>query len=340
MAIGERIRAIVATVQRWKPVRVYQHFAARRGPILAAGLSYQALFSVFAALWAVFSAAGIVIGANEDLRDALLDVIGTSVPGLIDRGDGGAIDPRDLFSASALGWAGAFATLVSLVTAIAWLGSARDAVRDIADLAAPPTNFLLLKLKDLGLAVAFGLALLVSAALSLGSTTLLAWVLDGVGIDDDSVLATVSARALGLLLAFVLDVAVLAALYRILAGVPIPARPLWQGAILGALALGVLKVLGSALLGGATSNPLIGAFAVVVGLLIWFNFVCQVILIGAAWVVVSATDQGVPLDPVGDRERRQAEARLRLEIEEQVRAEYEASLPRAVRWLARRRRRT
>ena len=340
MAIGERIRGIVAAIQKWKPVRVFQHFAARRGPILAAGLSYQALFSVFAALWAVFSAAGIVIGANEDLRDALLDVIGTSVPGLIDRGDGGAIDPADLFSASALGWAGAFAIVVSLVTAIAWLGSARDAVRDIADLAAPPTNFFLLKLKDLGLAVAFGLALVISAALSLGSTSLLAWVLDSVGIDEDSVLATISARALGLLLAFVLDVAVLAALYRVLAGVPIPPKPLWQGAILGAVALGVLKTLGSALLGGATSNPLIGAFAVVVGLLIWFNFVCQVILIGAAWVVVSATDQGVPLDPVGDRERRQAEARLRLEIEEQVRAEYEASLPRAVRWLARRRRRT
>jgi membrane protein len=340
MAIGERIRGIVAAVQKWKPVRVFQHFAARRGPILAAGLSYQALFSVFAALWAVFSAAGIVIGANEDLRDALLDVIGTSVPGLIDRGDGGAIDPADLFSASALGWAGAFAIVVSLVTAIAWLGSARDAVRDIADLAAPPTNFFLLKLKDLGLAVAFGLALVISAALSLGSTSLLAWVLDSVGIDEDSVLATISARALGLLLAFVLDVAVLAALYRVLAGVPIPPKPLWQGAILGAVALGVLKTLGSALLGGATSNPLIGAFAVVVGLLIWFNFVCQVILIGAAWVVVSATDQGVPLDPVGDRERRRAEARLRLEIEEQIRAEYEASLPRAVRWLARRRRRT
>ena len=250
------------------------------------------------------------------------------------------LTPSSVLTASALGWAGAFAIVVSLVTAIAWLGSARDAVRDIADLAAPPTNFLLLKLKDLGLAVAFGLALVISAALSLGSTTLLAWVLDGVGIDEDSVLATLAARVLGLLLAFVLDVAVLAALYRILAGVPIPPKPLWQGAILGAVALGVLKALGSALLGGATSNPLIGAFAVVVGLLIWFNFVCQVILIGAAWVVVSATDQGVPLDPVGDRERRQAEARLRLEIEEQVRAEYEASLPRAVRWLARRRRRT
>jgi membrane protein len=338
--LTERIQVIVARIQKWKPVRVWMHYGARRGPILAAGLAYQAIFSVFAALWAVFSVAGLIIGANAGLRDALFDVIGTSVPGLIDRGDGGAIKADDLFKASVLGWIGALGIGVSLFTALAWLSSARDAVRDIAELAAPPTNFLLLRLKDLGLAVAFGLALILSAALSLGSTSLLAWLLDTVGIDETSLAATLAARALGLVLAFALDVAVLAGLYRVLAGVPIPARPLWQGALLGAAALGVLKALGSALLGGATSNPLIGAFAVIIGLLIWFNFVCQVILIGAAWVVVSARDQGVPLDPIGDRDRRQAELRLRLEIEEEVRAEYEASLPRAVRWLARRRRRT
>lgn len=335
-----RIQLIVARIQKWKPVRVWTHYGARRGPILAAGLAYQAIFSVFAALWAVFSAVGIVIDANAGLRDALFDVLSTSVPGLIDRGDGGAIDPEELLSATVLGWTGALAIGVSLFTALAWLSSARDAVRDIAELAAPPTNFLLLRLKDLGLAVAFGLALIVSAVLSLGSTTLLAWILDALGLDEASVAGTVGARILGLALVFALDVGVLAGLYRILAGVPIPARPLWQGALLGAGALGILKALGSVLLGGASSNPLIQSFAVIVGLLIWFNFVCQVILIGAAWVVVSARDQGVPLDPIGDRDRRQAELRLRLEIEEQVRAEYEASLPRAVRWLARRRRRT
>jgi membrane protein len=338
----QRLQAIGARIRKLKPVRVFLHYTARRGPILAAGLSYQALFSVFAALWAVFSAAGLVIGANPDLREALLDVISTSVPGLFDRGEGdaGAIDPKDLFSAAALGWIGALAIGVSLFTALGWLASARDAVRDIAELASPTTNFLLLRLKDLGLAVAFGLALIVSAALSLGSTTLLAWILDSLGIDESSLGATLSARILGLVLAFILDVAVLAGLYRVLAGVPIPPRPLWQGALLGGLALGVLKALGSALLGGASSNPLIASFAVIAGLLIWFNLVCQVILIGAAWVVVSATDAGVPLDPVGDRRRRETEARLRLEIEDELRAEIEGSLPRAVRWLARRRRRT
>ncbi|MCU1418645.1 MAG: Ribonuclease [Schumannella sp.] len=335
-----RVQRLVARIQKLKPVRVWTHYGSRRGPILAAGLAYQAIFSVFAGLWAVFAVAGLVIGANPVLRNALFDVIGTSVPGLIDRGAGGAIKPDALLSASVLGWTGALAVGVSLFTALAWLSSARDAVRDIAQLAAPPTNFLLLRLKDLGLAVAFGLALIVSAALSIGSTSLLTWVLDSVGIDAKSVAAIVLARILGLVLAFVLDVAVLAALYRVLAGVPIPPRPLWQGAVLGGAALGVLKALGSALLGGASSNPLIASFAVIIGLLIWFNLVCQVIMIGAAWVVVSATDAGVPLDPIGERDRRQAELRLRLEIEEQVRAEYEASLPRAVRWLARRRRRT
>lgn len=334
-----RVKQLIARVQKLKPVRVWTHYGSRRGPILAAGLAYQALFSVFAGLWAAFSLAGLIIGGNPGLREALLRVISTSVPGLIDRGDGGAIDPADLFSAAVLGWTGALAVAVSLVTALAWLGSARDAVRDIAELAAPPTNFLLLKLKDLGLAVGFGLALMVSALLSAGSTAALSFVLGLIGVHDGSPAALVATRILGLLLAFGLDLVLLAALYRVLAGVPIPPKPLWQGAALGALALGVLKVLGSLLLGGASSNPLIASFAVIVGLLIWFNLACQVILVCAAWVVVSASDAGVPLDPIGERDRRQAELRLRLEIEEQVRAEYEAQLPRAVRWLVRRRRR-
>jgi membrane protein len=291
-------------------------------------------------VWAGFSVGGLVLRGNAGLRDGLYGVIATSVPGLIDRGNGGAIDPVALLAGEVLGWTGILALVAALITAIGWLAAARDAVRDIADLAAPPTNFLLLRLRDLGLALAFSVALILSAALSIGSTTALAWVLDGLGIDEHSMAATVSARALGLVLAFVLDIAVLAALYRVLAGVPIPAKPLWQGALLGALALGVLKALAGGLLTLTSSNPLLASFAVIVGLLIWFNLVCQVILIGAAWVVVSATDAGVPLDPIGDRRRREAEARLRLEIEEDVRAEIEGSLPRAVRWLARRRRRT
>lgn len=337
-ALTRRMQAIIARIQKFKPVRVVMHYTVRRGPILAAGLSYQAIFSVFAAVWAGFSVAWLVLGGSSELREGLFDVIATSVPGLLDRGEGGAIDPDDLLASGVLVGTGGLALIVALVTAIGWLAAARDAVRDIAELAAPPTNFLLLRLRDLGLALVFGVALILSGALSIGSTTALAWVLDGLGVGQHSMAATVAARAVGLLLAFVLDIAVLAGLYRVLAGVPIPPRPLWQGALLGALALGVLKALAGGLLTLTSTNPLLASFAVIVGLLIWFNLVCQVILIGAAWVVVSATDAGVPLDPIGDRRRREAEARLRLEIEEELRTEIEGSLPRAVRWLVRRRR--
>ena len=339
-ALVRRWRALVDRIQGLKPVRVIVHYTARRGPILSAGLSYQAIFSVFAAVFAGFSAAGLVLGGNFELREGLFDVISTSVPGLLDRGEGGAIDPDDLFAGAALGWAGLLALLVALATAIGWLASARDAVRDIAELAAPPTNFLLLRLRDLGLAVAFGVALILSAALSIGSTTALAWVLDSLGVDEDSMAATIVGPCSR-------------------SGARLRARPRGaRGALPGArrgtdpsppsLAGRSARRLRSRGAEGAwpagsstltSSNPLLASFAVIVGLLIWFNLVSQVILLGAAWVVVSATDAGVPLDPIGDRRRREAEARLRLEIEEELRAEIEGSLPRAVRWLARRRRR-
>ncbi len=146
-------------------------------------------------------------------------------------------------------------------------------------------------------------------------------------------------RIIGLALTFALDATVLAGLYRFLAGVHIPRGPLWQGALLGAAALGILKVLGASLLGGATKNPLLASFAVIIGLLIWFNLVCQVILIAASWVVVTATDRGVPLDPIGERRARDAEVRLRAELERQIRIEVEAELPPGVRWFVRRRHR-
>jgi len=229
--------------------------------------------------------------------------------------------------------------VAALFTTAGWFRSTRDAVRTIADLPAMPANIVLLRLRDAGVALAFGAGLLLSAALSLASTSALGWVLDLMGLDPASPVATIAARVTGLAVTLAFDTALLITLYRILAGVPIPARPLWQGALLGAVALDLLKIAGSTLLGGTPSNPILASFAVIAGLLLWFNLVSQVILIGAAWIVVGARDAGVPLDPAGDRERLQAELRLRLEIEEQVRAELEADLPRAVRWLARRKRR-
>lgn len=335
----QRFTALIDRVRSLKPVRVIMHYIAHRGPLLSAGLSYQAMFAVFGAIWVAFSVAGLVLSANPALSDALFALIAFSVPGLLDLGDGGAIDPQDLLSSSIFGWTGAIALGITLFIAIGWLSSMRDAIRELARLPSLPTNALLLRLRDLAFGVSFGLAMLASALVSLASSRVVIAALGWFGVGAASLEASFAVQVVGVLVVFVLDTVTLMVLFRVLAGVPIPRRPLLQGAALGAVALGVIKLLGTSLLGGADRNPLLASFAVIVGLLIWFNLINQVNLIAATWVIISATDAGTPLDPVGERERKAAEARMRLEIEREVRAEVEAALPAAARWLVRRRRR-
>ena len=296
MALMDRIAAVTAWVMKLKPVRVFLQYGAKGGPLLAGGLSYQALFAVFAAIWVGFAAAGFIIRANPQFEAAFLQLIATNLPGLISTdGTDGAIDASALFETSILGWTGAVAAVGLLVTALGWLASGRDAVRLIFGLPMPPTNLLLLKLKDLGLALAFGLALAISAALSVFSTAALDWVFTSLGISTRSMFAIVGARVVGLLVVVLLDVVILALFYRVVSGIAIPFRQLAQGVLLAGFALGVLQALGSVLLGGATRNPLLASFAVIIGLLIWFNLICQVILLGASWIAVSADDADVDL---------------------------------------------
>lgn len=294
----DRAMGLLTTVLQSRPVRVVQHYTAKRGPILASGLAFQAIFAVFAALWIGFAIAGVVIATNLGLRDSLIDVLAQTVPGLITTdSQEGIVDPEDLLAASvdALSWQGAIAAVVLLLAALNWLASAREAVRSIFDLPLLDQNVALLKLKDLGLAVGFGALLVLSAVLSVVSTLALDTVLEWVGIRD-STTSTVVGRIITLGVMFLLDAVVLAALYRVLAGVRIPLRRLRQGALIGAVALGGLKVLGNSLLGGASNNPLIASFAVFIGLLIWFNLVCQVVLAAAAWVAVGIKDDRIVLD--------------------------------------------
>ena len=182
--------------------------------------------------------------------------------------------------------------------------SGRDAVRTIFRLPNPVTNFFFLKAKDLVTAIAFSVVLLVSAALSVLSTAALDFVFSRFGVDSASVLPTVIARVIGLALVLVIDTATLAAFFRVVSAVKIPLRELIVGALIGGIALGALKALGSILIGNGSSNPLFAGFAVIIGLLIWFNFVCQVILISASWIAVSLSDRGIPLSPRRPHEMR------------------------------------
>jgi len=285
---------------------VFQHYTADGGGLMAAGMSYNAVFAVFAALWLVFSVAGFVIAGDKGLQGTLEDGINSAVPGLI--GENG-IDLDELLSAGTLSWTGAIALVGLLLTALGFLASMRDAVRRIFELPGDTTFFLLQKAKDLGLALGFGVLILISAALSVVSSATLQFIFDILSLDG-SIVAAVVIKAIGYVLVFAVDFVTVAAAFRILSAIRIPRKRLFAGAAIGAAGIGVLKAaFALGLIGGAGNNPLLAGFAVIIGLLIFFNFFCQVLLLSASWIEVGMADAGIDVRSLSPAELAVEEAK-------------------------------
>ena len=302
-----RFAPLIGWVRKLFVVRVFLYYSNAQGPLLASGLAFQAIFAVFAAVWVTFSVIGLVVAGDAHLQRPLIDFLADNVPGLIKSSSGsGAIDPKVLLSAGSFTFSGVIALIGVLVTAVSWLASARTAIRIIFDVPPSKTNFFLLKLRDLGVALGFSIALVISAALSVAGSAATGFVLHLLGISPNSLAGNIAGKSVSIALSFVLDAAILGALFRVLSGVRIPWRRLLGGVVVGAVALGALKVLGGSLLGVSKSNPLLASFAVILGLLIFFNFVCQVILLSASWVSVALDDRGLEIGAM-DHSRRPTE---------------------------------
>ena len=305
---SSRLAPLIGRAKKLFIVRVVLYYSNAQGALLASGLAYQAIFAVFAAVWVGFSVVGLVVAGNHQLQQPLIDLLATSVPGLIksSASASGAIDPKTLLNAGAFTLTGLIALVGVLVTALGWLSSARTALRIIFGVPQSKTNFALLKLRDLAVAAGFGVALVISAALSVAGSTATGLGLDIVGISPHSFLGNLVGKSVTITLSFLLDAVILGALFRVLSGVRIPWRRLMGGVVVGAVSLGVLKTLGGTLLGVSKNNPLLASFAVILGLLIFFNFVCQVILLSGSWVSVALNDRGLELGAM-NRSRRPTE---------------------------------
>ncbi|AXE54992.1 YihY/virulence factor BrkB family protein [Aurantimicrobium sp. MWH-Uga1] len=289
-------KALVWAQQR-RPYRVYKIYSAAGGNLLAAGMSFQALFATFAAVWVGFSLSGIYLHERPELKNAIIDFINTQIPDLIR--SGGPIDPHVLDSATSLGWTGGIAVLVVLYTAINWLNYVRTAVRTIFALPPSRLNFVLLKLYDLVLALGYGIFVVLTAALTVVVTNLANLIFPAIGIIDENGWGKIAFQIGGLVIVYFFDVVMLALMMNVLSGVPIPLRNLRDGVLLGALALTLLKVAGSFILTRTDSNPLLASFTVFIGLLIYFNFASRIYLFATSWVALSMQDEQVEVRDLG-----------------------------------------
>lgn len=305
-ALRERIDKVAAWWRATRPARALARFGAAGGGLLTGGIAYATLFSIFAALtlgWTVFAA---VLGRHEALRATVVQTIDRMLPGLVDaHGDGsGLIDPSQLRLSASVSIAGAVAIVALLLSAVSAVSALRTAVRAMLGAQDRP-NVVVGKLHELAGFAGIAVSVLVSAVLTLGLTTITGRVAGWLGHPG---LAGPTARALGVLVAFVVDAATFVLVVRVLAGQRPPRRDLAGGAAIAAVGLGVLRVLGtSAVSGSLRSSKALVPFALIVVLLAWVNLMARIVLTAAAWTADPPLVQAPP-PPAAEQARRLATA--------------------------------
>lgn len=310
-----RATSLTQKTLAWFPIRVWRHFLQTNGFLLGAGVSYQALFAVFAGIYVAFAGVGLWLGGSPEAVARLIDVINSYIPGLISE-EGGIVTPDQVqavatASSGVLGVTGLIALGALIWTAIGFVTYARRAVRDIFQLPYDRRSYLLLKARDLLAAFIFGIALVVGAGLSSMSTWAIGLVFGWFGLDPATDLVS-SLRVGSLIVSFALISSALAALFKFLAGASLRWRRIWPGSLLGGAAVTVL-LLGAGLLVSYTpSNPLLATFAIFVGLLLWFKIIGIIMLVAAAWIAISAMDRNVPLLEPSEADKLAAEHRALL----------------------------
>ena len=330
----QRATHITKATLAWFPIRVWRHFLINNGFLLGAGISYQALFAIFAAIYVAFAITGLWLGGNTDAVNAMIALINSYIPGLIS--DTGIVTPEQVqeiasSTTGVLGVTGIIALATVIWTAIGWVTYSRRGVRDIFGIPPDRRSYLLLKARDLLAAIVFGVALIVGAVLSSISSWALAWVLSLFGIDVGPGVLNSSIRIGSVIVSFALNAAALAALFRFLTGTSLRWRVIWPGALLGGGALTVLQLGAGLLLSYTPSNPLLATFAIFVGLLLWFKISGIIMLVAAAWIAVASKDKDIPILLPTEAERIAAEHQALL-LAAQVRLRTARDARRAAPW--------
>lgn len=280
-------RALIERLKASRPYTAWKRYGDANGDLLAAGVGYFAFFSVFPALALAFAAFGFVLRGRPELLDSIAEYLNGVLPGMVRTADNpegviGLTTPQT----STLTITSVISVATLLMSGLGWIGALRSGIRGIFGVGAPQGNAITSRLRDVGVLLSLGVGIAASAILTsvVGglAAQLAGWI--GAGVTEGAV------AVVGLLLGVAFDFVLMAFLLRLLAGVSLSLRQVRDAALVGAVVLTLLKYFGGLLIARATSNPLLGAVVVAVGLLFWLNLMSRVTLLSAAW---AANDAGV-----------------------------------------------
>ncbi|WP_018653589.1 YihY/virulence factor BrkB family protein [Actinomadura flavalba] len=273
--------------------RSYTRYQDKRGDRLAAALTNYGFLSFFPILALAYALLGYLVFVSQSARDLFLDAINSLLPGLADQIQVEQI-AQSRTAAGLIGLAGL------LFTGLGWVQVLRESLREMwGNPPKPERNFVVNKLIDAGVLLYLGVMLMLSVAVSALAGTATHAALSFVGLDHVTGLGTLL-RGLSLAVAIFFDTLIFLMFFARLSGTRASWRSILRGALFGAIGFEILKQIASLLLAGTTANPVYAGFAVLIGLVVWINFVSRYILYAAAWtstrteVLRADTDRPVP----------------------------------------------
>ncbi len=285
----DRLKALFATARSRVPgldhlIRAGGRYQADTGDRLAAGITYFFFLSIFPILLLTVSILGYVYGDQAPMKvtNALSNSLGPELTTQI----------SDVLTNSkrAVGIVG----IVGLLYAgLGFVDALRNGIRTIWHQNVQAGNFLVKKLRDsltlIGLLGTIFGSVLVTGFLTGFTGTLLSYL-----SIDNTAPARLFTRLLSYAATLVLDLALFSYLFSRLPKVRAQFPRVLKPALFGAVGFELLKSIGGIYVARTTSNQATyGAFAVVVGLLLFLYLLSRLILFTAAFAVTAKGDSDV-----------------------------------------------
>jgi len=302
MGVGDTVKGAAAQARRRRPsvdhlVRAYGRYAADGGGRLAASVALPGFLSFFPLIALAFFVLGFVVSGSTDAQRSILDATKDYLPGLLCSGkvagyacpQKGGIDVDSLVKARTA--AGLIGVVGLLLAGTGWVDALRNALRSVWHQNVQAGNIVVRKLRDVGILAGLGIGLLLSVAVSGIANYATGAVLDLVGFHG--FLANLLVKLIGYAVSIAVNLALFLFLFAGLPKVQSPVRRVARGALFAAVGFLLLQLVGAVYIKHTTGNAVYGAFATIIGLLIWINLVCQFTLFCAAWTVTAPFDSDV-----------------------------------------------
>lgn len=278
--VGPIVVRLMAT-HAW---RSYERLDRVKWTRLAAAMTFISFVALFPLLTVAAAIAAATLSTAR--QNELEDKIAEQVPGISEQ-----LNIDGLVQNA--GTVGLIAGAVLLFTGIGWVGSMRECLRAVWELPEDEGNPVLRTVKDTGVLVGLGGAVLITLAASTVASAAVGWIARGLGVDEagwGAVLLRVAAFGVAVLADFLVLLYVL----TLLPGVEPARRRLIVAALIGAAGFELLKLLLSSYMQGVAAKSMYGAFGVPVALLLWINFTSKLVLFCAAWTATESAETTSP----------------------------------------------